>query len=87
MEVIFEDEEIIATRFQCACTNPACAIDITRMKKSQWLGISFWSTPISIWKRICWCYSMLIKGVGFEHEYIVRKEDVEDLIGVMKGGE
>ncbi|MFQ5906995.1 MAG: hypothetical protein ACE5JA_10560, partial [bacterium] len=49
--------------------------------------LEFYATPARLYDRIRWCWRMLTRGVGFEHEFVVRPEDVNDLARVIVGGE
>jgi len=85
MEIIFEGKDLKVVRFTCDCTNPACAIDVTMYKEGTLIELSFWSIPTTIWNRICCCYLMLTKGMGIVHDFVLRGEDVEDFVKVVKG--
>ncbi len=88
MEILIDDKEERLIRFQSDCHEPGCAIDISELKDtgpSRFIEIYFWATPAGLWDRIRWCWRMLTKGVGFEHEFIVRPEDVNDLARTIAG--
>ena len=87
MEILVDDKEERLIRFQSDCHEPGCAIDILELKgsKNRFIEIDFWATPAGLRDRIRWCWRMLTKGVGFEHEFIVRPEDIKDLTKVIGG--
>jgi len=81
MEILLDDDEERTTRFQSGCHEPGCAIDIYEIKNAtpRFVQIEFYATPARLKDRLRWCWRMLTKGVGFEHEFIIRPEDVSDL--------
>ena len=87
MKIMYEDKEYKAVRFQCDCYTPSCAIDVTIDKlPERCLTLIFWSTPMYLGQRLKWCWTMLRYGRGFEHEFVVRSEDIEDLgNAILKG--
>ena len=87
MEIIVDDKEERVIRFQSGCHEPGCAIDIYELRNSapRFLGIEFYATPTRLRDRLRWCWRMLTQGLGFEHEFIVRPEDIKDLAGVIAG--
>ena len=89
MEILLDDKDERITRFQSQCHEPGCAIDICEMKDTtpRLVMIEFYATPARLCDRIRWCWRMLTRGVGFEHEFVVRPEDANDLARVIVGGE
>ena len=87
MEILIDDDKERVIRFQSGCHEPGCAIDIYEMKNAtlRFIEIEFYATPARLRDRLRWCWRMLTKGVGFEHEFIVRSEDVNDLARVIAG--
>jgi len=81
VEILLDDKEERITRFQSQCHEPGCAIDVCEMKDTtpRLVMIEFYATPARLRDRIRWCWRMLTKGVGFEHEFIVRPDDIKDL--------
>jgi hypothetical protein len=89
MEILVDDKEERLIRFQSDCHEPGCAIDISELKevgpRGRFIEIYFYATPARLWDRLRWCWQMLTRGVGFEHEFIVRPEDIKDLARVIGG--
>lgn len=89
MDVLVDNEEQVWTRFQSECYEPGCAIDVVEEKKvakgHRFVEIYFWATPAGWWDRVRWCWGMARWGIGFEHEFIVREEDIESLARAIKG--
>ena len=89
MEIILDDKEATIYRFQCECLNPGCAIDICLDKdiprQNRFIAIEFWSTPVEFRDKIKWCWKMMRWGMGYEHDFVVRTEDIEDLTKIIKG--
>ena len=87
MEILIDDKEERLIRFQSGCHEPGCAIDIFEIKNAtpRFIQIDFYATPAALWDRLRWCWRMLTKGVGFEHEFIVRPEDINDLARAITG--
>ncbi len=88
MEILIDDKQERLIRFQSDCHEPGCAIDISELKDTgprRFIEIYFWATPAGLWDRLRWCWRMLTKGVGFEHEFIVRPQDISDLAKVIGG--
>ena len=89
LEKILETEGEIVYRFQSDCMEPGCAIDVSLEKnvisESRYVEIFFWATPARLWDRVRWVWRMMTTGVGFEHEFIVREVDIEDLARTIKG--
>jgi hypothetical protein len=89
MEILADDEEERLIRFQSNCHEPGCAIDICELKgespRGRFIQIYFYATPARLRDRIRWCWHMLTRGTGFEHEFFVRPADIKDLAGVIAG--
>ncbi len=87
MEILVDDKEERVIRFQSGCHEPGCAIDIYEIKNSvpRFLEIEFYATPARLRDRLRWCWRMLTQGVGFEHEFVVRSEDIKDLAMAIAG--
>ncbi len=87
MEILVDDKEERVIRFQSGCHEPGCAIDIYETMNSapRFLEIEFYATPARWRDRLRWRWRMLTQGVGFEHEFIVRPEDIKDLVRVIAG--
>jgi len=89
MEILSDDEEERLIRFQSDCHEPGCAIDIYQPKsespRGRFIQICFYATPAGLRDRLRWCWRMMTRGIGFEHEFIVRPEDIKDLAGVITG--
>lgn len=89
MEVILDTKKEISYRFQSDCMEPGCAIDVEVAKNllpdRRFIQIYFWATPAKWRDRIRWCWQMIRHGIGFEHEFIVREQDIDDLAAVISG--
>jgi len=89
MEILADDKEERLIRFQSDCHEPGCAIDICELKgespRGRFIQICFYATPAGLRDRVRWCWHMLTRGIGFEHEFFVRPEDIKNLAGVIGG--
>ena len=87
MEILANDKEERLIRFQSDCHEPGYAIDICELKgespRGRFIQICFYVTPAGLRDRVRWC--MLTRGIGFEHEFFVRPEDIKNLAGVIGG--
>ncbi len=80
METMYDTGNHKVVRFQCDCMTPYCAIDVSIDNEGErYITLTFWSTPSYFGQRLKWCWDMLRHGRGFEHEFVVRSKDVEDL--------
>jgi len=93
MEVVLDSEykdgsRMKVTRFTCECLSPHCSLDVTEEWYSKdaprMLTFSWWSQDYSWGQKLRWCWEMLREGRGFETDFILRKEDIPELIKLLK---
>jgi hypothetical protein len=84
MEKVFEFEDELTFRFQSDCMEPQCALDVgispNDVNFNQFL---FWDIENNWKQRLRWCWKMLRTGLGYRHEFFLRKEDKEDFIRII----
>lgn len=89
MEIILDSKEQTTYRFQSGCYEPSCAIDVEVGKRvapgHRFIQIQFWATPDSWRNRIRWCWKMLWYGMGYDHEFFLQEEDINDFVKVIRG--
>lgn len=83
MEKIIEGKEYSIYRFQCDCLLPNHAIDIEVHKHPDDIIFTFYSLGATLKERIRWCWKMIRTGKGFEHDFMIREEDIEKLRKVL----
>ena len=83
MERILEDNGSVTYRFQCDCLTPQHAIDV-EVQKGNDVTIYFHSIPTDFRSRLRWCWRMLSKGIGYEHDMVLREYDVPELARILK---
>ena len=85
MEKIFETKDSITYRFQCDCINPACAIDLEVDKVGRPLVFfCFYDIVHMMSQRIKWAWRMIRTGEGLVDEFVIREEDISNIISVLK---
>ena len=93
MEVILDEtykdgSRIKITRFTCRCLSPHCSLDVDEdwfdKDAPRMITFSWWSQDYSLRQKVKWCWKMLREGRGFETDFILRAEDLPELIKLLK---
>ena len=84
MEKILDFSDAVTYRFQCDCYTPAHALDVEVLKDApDSIILAMYTTPDSWVWRMKYCWRMLRTGMGFEHEFVLRKTDVPELVKIL----
>ena len=88
MEIVLDTKDEVIYRFQSSCMDPGCAIDVTVMKNTPpehpFVEFDFWDKASRFTDRLRWCWEMLTTGRGFQHEFFLRGEDIDDFTKVVR---
>lgn len=85
MEKIFDFKDEVIYRFQCDCSTPSHAIDLSVHKDgSGYIVITFWARRRFI-ERVKWAWKMLRTGEGYERDFCIRPDDFPELLKVISG--
>ncbi len=85
MEKIYDFSDADIYRFHCDCYEPSHSIDVEIQKNGAGeIIFTFYDHGGSLGQKLKWCWLMITKGRGYNHDWVIRGEDVTNLIDILK---
>ena len=83
-DTLIDDEETLLKRFACDCGAIEHAMDVLFEKDINEVTFDWYITPVGLWDKIKRIFGILIGRNVCYHEFILRKEDLDELIELLE---
>ena len=83
-DTLIDDDETLLNRFGCDCGAIEHAMDVLFEKDTNEVIFDWYITPIELWDKLKCIGGILIGRNVCYHEFILRKEDITELIDLLE---
>jgi hypothetical protein len=83
-DTLIDDDEMLLKRFACDCGVIEDAMDVLLEKDTNEVIFDWYITPIGLWDKLKRIGGILIGRNVCYHEFILRKEDIGELIELLE---